>query len=39
MAGLQNLVDAAVAAALETFTPLNLRADDLAVTLIDLRDF
>ena len=38
MAGLQNLVDGTVAAALETFAPLNLRADELAVTLVDLRD-
>jgi len=36
--GLQNLVDDAVAAALEKFAPLNLHVDELAVTLIDLRD-
>jgi len=38
MAGLQQVVDSAVAAALEKFTPLNLRPDELAVTLVDLRD-
>jgi hypothetical protein len=38
VAGLQNLVDDAVAAALEKFAPLNLRAEELAVTLVDLRD-
>lgn len=38
MAGLQHLVDDAVAAALETFAPLKLRAEELAVTLVDLRD-
>lgn len=32
----QKIVDHAVAAALEQFTPLNLRADELAVTLMDL---
>lgn len=36
MAGLQNLVDGTVASALERFAPLNLRADELAVTLVDL---
>ena len=39
MTGLQKLVDAAVAAALKKFAPLNLRADELAVTLVDLRDW
>ncbi len=38
MTGLQKLVDAAVAAALKKFATLNLRADELAVTLVDLRD-
>jgi beta-lactamase class A len=38
MAGLQQRVDAAVAAALETFATLKLRADEMAVTLVDLRD-
>jgi beta-lactamase class A len=38
MAGLQSLVDEAVATALDQFGALGLRADELAVTLIDLRD-
>jgi beta-lactamase class A len=38
MAGLQKLVDEAVAAALEKFAPLKLRAGELAVTLVDLHD-
>ena len=38
MAGLQILVDSAVAAALEEFAALKLRGDELAVTLVDLRD-
>ncbi len=38
MAGWQKLVDDAVASALEKFAPLKLRADELAVTLVDLRD-
>lgn len=38
MPSLQNFVDGAVAAALKQFAPLNLRADELAVTLVDLRD-
>ena len=38
MAGLKKIVDDAVAAALEKFAPLKLRADELAVTLADLRD-
>lgn len=38
MADLQNLVNLAVAAALEKFAPQNLRADELAVTLVALRD-
>ena len=38
MTGLQKLVDAAVAAAQEKFATLKLRADELAVTLVDLRD-
>jgi beta-lactamase class A len=38
MAGLQKLVDAAVAAALEKFAAQKLLADELAVTLVDLRD-
>ena len=36
MDALQNLVDHAVKNALEKFTPLRLRADQLAVTLVDL---
>ena len=38
MAGLQKLVDATVAAALEKFAALKLRADEMAMTLVDLRD-
>ncbi|MEI9961832.1 MAG: serine hydrolase [Limisphaerales bacterium] len=38
MSALQNLVDKAVAAALEKFAPIHLRGDELAVTLVDLRD-
>ena len=38
MAGLQKLVDVAVAAALEKFAAQKLLADELAVTLVDLRD-
>ena len=38
MAGLQKLVDAAVASALEKFAPANLRAEELAVTLVGLHD-
>jgi len=38
MAGLQKLVDSAVATALEEFAALKLRGDELAVTLVDLRD-
>lgn len=38
MAGLKKIVDDAVASALEKFAPLKLRADELAVTLADLRD-
>jgi beta-lactamase class A len=38
VAGLQKLVDDAVAAALEQFAPQKLRADELALTLVDLRD-
>lgn len=36
MTGRQQLVDTALEAALEKFAPLNLHADDLAVTLVDL---
>ena len=36
MAALQKLVDTAVAAALKKFAPLRLRADELAVTLVDV---
>ena len=32
----QQLVDTALAAVLKKFAPLNLRADELAVTLVDL---
>jgi beta-lactamase class A len=38
VADLQKLVNSAVAAALKKFAPLNLRSDELAVTLADLRD-
>jgi beta-lactamase class A len=38
MAELQKLVDTTVSTALEKFSSLNLRADELAVTLVDLRD-
>jgi beta-lactamase class A len=38
MPDLQKIVDAAVAAAQEKFATLKLRADELAVTLVDLRD-
>ena len=38
MTGLQSLVDDAVAAALEQFAPLRLRGDELAITLVDLRN-
>jgi beta-lactamase class A len=36
MTGLQQLVDAAVEAALKKFAPINLRAGEFAVTLVDL---
>jgi beta-lactamase class A len=39
MAGRQNLVDKAVALAVEKFATIHLSPDDLAVTLVDLRDF
>ena len=38
MADLQKLVDATVTAAFEKFAPINLRSEELAVTLVDLRD-
>ena len=38
MAGWQKLLDDAVAATMEKFAALKLRADELAVTLVDLRD-
>ncbi len=38
MTGLQTLLDAAVMAALNKFSGLNLRDDELAVTLVDLRN-
>ncbi len=38
MADMQKLVETSVAAALDKFAPVNLRAEELAVTLTDLRD-
>ena len=38
MTGLQKLVDDAVAAGIKKFATLKLHADELAVTLVDLRD-
>ena len=38
MEALQNLVDHAVKTAVEQFAPIRLRADQLAVTLVDLGD-
>jgi len=35
---LQNIVDNAVQSALKQFAPLNLQANELAITLVDLRD-